>query len=54
MDLDKVVRLLTEMNAQQEKTDELGDREVAWYYWRGKVAEALGLPTDYFVTEESP
>lgn len=42
MDRREVIRLLQEMNAQQEKTDRLGYREVAWYYWRDEVEVALG------------
>lgn len=45
-DAEKVIALLTEMNAVQTRTDKLGGREIAWHYWRGEVAKALGLPPD--------
>jgi hypothetical protein len=41
--LEKVVSLLRDMDRQQTETDEEGGREVAWYYSRNDVEDALGL-----------
>lgn len=43
MDLPALIRLLQEMDHQQTVTDELGQREIAWYYWRDGVEDALGI-----------
>jgi hypothetical protein len=39
----RLVRTLRGMDLQQQQTDERGQREVVWYYWRGQVEDALGL-----------
>lgn len=44
MDRDRVISLLREMDKQQTHTEELGDREIAWYYWRDDIEDALDLP----------
>lgn len=41
---DQLVRLLRDMDRQQQQTDAEGGREVAWYYWRDSVEDALGVP----------
>ena len=44
--LAELVSALQKMDAQQVKTDEQGDREIAWFWWRYEIAEILGLPED--------
>jgi hypothetical protein len=51
-DISRVIQLLHEMNAQQHRTDEAGDREIAWYWWRDEIAEALGLDSKAFEIDE--
>lgn len=52
-DMPKVIRLLREMHRQQVETDDLGQREIAWYYWSGDIEEALGLDPGTITGEES-
>lgn len=42
--LAELIRMLREMDARQQATDEHGGREVAWFYWRNDFEDALGLP----------
>lgn len=42
VDLPALVKTLRELDHQQQRTDWIGDREVAWYYWRNEVELALG------------
>lgn len=42
LDLPALVQALRELDHQQQRTDWIGDREVAWFYWRGDVEQALG------------
>lgn len=44
--LAELVSALQKMDAQQVKTDEQGDREIAWFWWRYEIAGILGLPED--------
>jgi hypothetical protein len=39
----KVIAALREMDSTQQETDEYGGAEVAWYYYRDQVEDALGL-----------
>lgn len=39
-----LVTMLRRMDTMQQKTDEDGGREVAWYYWRDHFEDALNLP----------
>jgi len=39
----QVVAELRAMDLQQQQTDERGQRELAWYYWRDGVERLLGL-----------
>jgi hypothetical protein len=41
IDLPALTRALRELDHQQQRTDWIGDREVAWYYWRVDVERAL-------------
>lgn len=41
-----VAMVLARMDHQQQVTDERGGRELAWYYYREEVEQALGLPRD--------
>jgi hypothetical protein len=50
--ISRVIQLLHEMNAQQYRTDGAGDREIAWYYWKDEIAEALGLDSTAFDIDE--
>jgi hypothetical protein len=52
VDIERLTGLLKEMNESQVRTDALGGREVAWYYWRGEIAESLGLPLTVWDVEE--
>lgn len=38
-----LIKVLREMDRAQTTTDEDGGREVAWYYYRGAVEDAMGL-----------
>lgn len=38
-----LVSLLQEMDRTQRETDQAGQREIAWYYFRDRVEDALGL-----------
>jgi hypothetical protein len=35
--------LLYWMDATQQKTDDAGEREIAWYYFRDQIEDAMGL-----------
>lgn len=39
----RLVQLLQDMDRTQRQTDEDGGREVAWYYFRDAIEDALGL-----------
>jgi hypothetical protein len=39
----RLVELLQDMDRTQQETDEDGGREVAWYYYRDQVEDALGV-----------
>lgn len=39
----RLVELLRDMDCTQQQTDEDGGREVAWYYYRDQIEDALGL-----------
>ena len=39
----RIVEVLRDMDRTQQETDEDGGREVAWYYYRDQVEDALGL-----------
>lgn len=46
---DELIRLLQEMDKQQQKSDKEGDREIAWFWWRGDIEKALGYgPEELF------
>ena len=38
-----LIKLLRDMDRTQRETDEDGGREVAWYYYRDGIEDALGL-----------
>jgi hypothetical protein len=38
-----LVELLQNMDRTQQETDEDGGREVAWYYYRDRIEDALGV-----------
>lgn len=40
----EVAMVLARMDHQQQVTDERGGRELAWYYYREEVEQALGVP----------
>jgi hypothetical protein len=39
----RLVELLQDMDRTQQETDEGGGREVAWYYYRDQIEDALGV-----------
>lgn len=39
----RLTEVLREMDSTQQEADENGDREVAWYYYRDQVEDAMGL-----------
>lgn len=39
----RLVEVLQDMDRTQQQTDEDGGREIAWYYYRHTVEDALGL-----------
>jgi hypothetical protein len=39
----RLVELLQDMDRTQQQTDEDGGREVAWYYYRDQIEDALSL-----------
>lgn len=43
VNVERLVTLMRELDAEQQKTDWFGGREVAWYYWRDDIEDALGL-----------
>lgn len=46
-----LVGVLRGMDRQQKRTDEGGGREIAWYYYRADVEDALGLPRGHLDTD---
>lgn len=40
----EIVAVLREADDTQQETDEEGEAEVAWYYYRDRIEDALGLP----------
>lgn len=42
--LNTLIDLLTAMDRTQAKTDDAGEREIAWYWFRNDIEDALGLP----------
>lgn len=40
---ERLAKLLRDMDETQRETDEDGGREVAWYYYRDQIEDALGL-----------
>jgi hypothetical protein len=40
----ELITLLREMDGVQQETDGDGGAEVAWYYYRARVATLLGVP----------
>lgn len=59
VNVERLVTLMRELDAEQQKTDWFGGREIAWYYYRGDVEAALNLEPgaldtgEYAPTEES-
>jgi hypothetical protein len=41
----QVAEVLLRMDAEQQRIDDEGDAELAWYYYREEVEDALGLPS---------
>lgn len=39
----RLVEVLQDMDRTQQQTDEDGGREVAWYYYRDQIEDALGI-----------
>ena len=49
LNLVEVITLLQAMDKQQQKSDREGDREIAWFWWRGEIEKALGFaPSELF------
>lgn len=44
VNLELLTVLLLGMDEEQNNSDAAGAREVAWYYWRPKIEDALELP----------
>lgn len=40
----RLIACLREMDRTQQRTDEYGEREIAWYYTRDEVEDILGVP----------
>lgn len=40
----QLAALLRSMDSQQRDTDDAGQREVAWYYYRDEIEDMMGLP----------
>lgn len=53
--LERVVPLLRLMDAAQQATDKAGLHDIAWYHFREKIEDALGLPSGTLDTQtETP
>lgn len=40
----QLIVLLYDMDRQQQSTDDAGQREIAWYYYRDEIEDVMGLP----------
>ena len=40
----ELIEALIEMDRIQNETDEDGEREIAWYYWRDDIEDILQIP----------
>lgn len=43
IDINRLIKVLRELDAEQQRTESLGGREIAWYYYRDDVEAALNL-----------
>lgn len=51
---ERLTELLRELDSTQRETDEEGGAEVAWYYYRDKIEDAMGLDRGALDTEPRP